>query len=134
MKVTISNEMGHVPVTVFHLSGELLDEEPLNTKVSAQYEAGMRFALLDLSSVGYISSRGLRALHYVFTLLRGDGPEESDKSISRGIARGTYTSPYLKLYKPSEEAMKSLHVSGYDMFLEIFDKYYEAIASFRLPQ
>ncbi len=131
MEITISNEMGHVPVTVFHLSGDLSDEEPLNAKVSSQCEAGMRHALLDLSKVAYISSSGLRALHFAFTLLRGDGPEESDESITRGIARGTYTSPYLKLYNPSKEAKKSLHVSGYDMFLEIHDKYYEAIASFR---
>lgn len=131
MEITISNELGHVPVTVFHLSGDLSDEEPLNTKVTSQYDAGMQHALLDLSSVAYISSAGLIALHNTFTLLRGDGPEESDESITKGIARGTYTSPYLKLYKPSKEAKKSLHVSGYDMFLEIYDKYYEAIASFR---
>ncbi|MGB3717390.1 MAG: STAS domain-containing protein [Candidatus Promineifilaceae bacterium] len=131
MEITISNEMGHVPVTVFHLSGDLSDEEPLKAKVTSQYDAGMRHALLDLSSVAYISSVGLRALHNTFTLLRGDSPEESDASITKGIARGTYTSPYLKLYKPSKEAKKSLHISGYDMFLEIYDKYYEAIASFR---
>lgn len=131
MEITLSNEIGHVPVTVFHLTGDLSDEEPLNSKVTAQYDAGMRYALLDLSSVAYISSRGLSALHNAFTVLRGDGPEESDSSISKGIARGTYTSPYLKLFKPSKEAKKSLHVSGYDMFLEIYDKYYEAIASFR---
>jgi hypothetical protein len=130
MEITISNEMGHVPVTVFHLSGDLTDEEMLNAKVTSQYEAGMRYALLDLSKVAYISSSGLRALHFSFTLLRGDGPEESDAFITKGIARGTYTSPHLKLYKPSKEAKKSLHVSGYDMFLEIHDKYYEAVASF----
>jgi hypothetical protein len=90
----------------------------------------MRYALLDLSKVGYISSSGLRAIHSIFMLLRGDSPEESDESITKGIARGTYTSPYLKLFKPKKDAMKTLRISGYDMFIEIFKKYKEAIASF----
>ncbi|HET6444091.1 MAG TPA: STAS domain-containing protein [candidate division Zixibacteria bacterium] len=130
MEITTSNEMGQVPITVFHLSGSLTDEEPLISQVTAQYESGMRYALLDLSEVGYISSSGLRAIHNVFMLLRGNDPEESDESMTKGIARGTYTSPNLKLYKPKKEAMKTLHISGYDMFLEIYKKYKEAIASF----
>jgi hypothetical protein len=130
MEITITNELGHVPVTIFHLSGSLSNEDPLFTKVSTHIEAGMRFALLDLSSVDYISSGGLRAIHKVFMLLRGNEPNESDEAISNGIARGTYMSPHLKLYKPSKVASKSLHVSGYDMFLEIHDEYYEAVASF----
>jgi hypothetical protein len=130
MEITISNELGHVPVTVFHLSGNLSEEEPLNSKVSSHYEAGMRYALLDLSSVDYISSGGLRAIHSVFMMLRQNDSGESDEEISDGIARGTYMSPHLKLFQPSDIAAKSLHISGYDMFLEIHDNYYEAIASF----
>jgi hypothetical protein len=130
MEITTSDEMGQVPITVFHLSGSLTEEEPLISQVTIHYESGMRYALLDLSKVGYISSSGLRAIHSIFMLLRGDSPEESDESITKGIARGTYTSPYLKLFKPKKDAMKTLRISGYDMFIEIFKKYKEAIASF----
>lgn len=130
MEITTSDEMGQVPITVFHLSGSLTEEEPLISQVTNHYESGMRYALLDLSKVGYISSSGLRAIHSIFMLLRGDSPEESDESITKGIARGTYTSPYLKLFKPNKDAMKTLHISGYDMFIEIYKKYKEAIASF----
>jgi len=130
MEITISNEMGVVPITVFHLSGNLIDEEPLSTDVRTQYKSGMRYALLDLSKVKYISSGGLRALHNIFTILRGDGPEESDEAITKGIAHGTYASPHLKLFKPSKEVNKTLRIAGYDMFLEIYKKYSKAIASF----
>ena len=130
MEITVSNEVGKVPITVLHLSGNLTDEEPLVSRAESEYQSGMRYALLDLSDVEFVSSGGLRALHVVFTLLRSHGPEESDEAISKGIARGTYTSPHLKLYNPSKEATASLHVSGYDMFLEIYKKYKEAIASF----
>lgn len=130
MEITITNEMAKVPVTVFKLSGNLTEEETLMMEVNAQYESGMRYALLDLSKVKYISSSGLRAFHGAFTLLRGDGPEESDEAIRKGIARGTYMSPHLKLFKPTKEAKKTLHVSGYDMFLETHKKYKDAINSF----
>ena len=130
MEITVTNEMAKVPVTVFKMSGNLTEEEVLMAEVRNQYDAGMRYALLDLSNVKYISSSGLRAFHGTFTLLRGDGPEESDEAIAKGIARGTYVSPHLKLFKPSKEAMKTLRISGYDMFLEVFKKYKDAINSF----
>ena len=130
MEVTIANEMAKVPVTVFKLSGNLTEEETLMAEVTTQYDSGMRYALLDLSKVKYISSSGLRALHGAFTLLRGDGPEESDEAIRKGITRGTYMSPHLKLFKPTKEAKKTLRISGYDMFLETHKKYKDAINSF----
>jgi anti-anti-sigma regulatory factor len=130
MDITVTNEMAKVLVTVFKLSGNLTEEETLMTEVRNQYQSGMRYALLDLSKVKYISSSGLSALHGAFTLLRGDGPEESDEAIAKGIARGTYMSPHLKLFKPTKDAMKTLRISGYDMFLEIFKKYKDAINSF----
>ena len=128
--ISTSSENGNVPVTVFHLKGDLTAEEPLTSNVSEAYDSGMRYALLDLSKVKYISSGGLRAIHGIFTLLRGDTPEESDEQIKKGILKGTYSSPYLKLFKPSKNAKKTLSISGYDMFLEIHTNYKSAIKSF----
>ncbi|MFN2188089.1 MAG: STAS domain-containing protein [Candidatus Promineifilaceae bacterium] len=130
MEITIKNEMAKVPISVFRLKGDFTEEEALMAEARNQYEQGMRYALLDLSKVKYISSSGLRAIHGMFALLRGSGPEESDEAIRKGITRGTYTSPYLKLYKPSKKAQKTLSISGYDMFLETHKKYKEAINSF----
>lgn len=130
MVIDISQDEGRVPVTVFRLEGDLAGEEPLQSQAQEAYETGARYLLLDLSKVPYITSAGLRAIHYVFDLMRGDAPEESDEVVRRGIATGDYTSGHLKLLKPSKTAQKALSLAGYDMFLEIHKNYGKAIASF----
>jgi len=130
MEIDISQDEGRVPVTVFRLEGDLAGEEPLQSQAQEAYETGSRYLLLDLSKVPYITSAGLRAIHYVFDLMRGDAPEESDEVVRRGITTGDYTSGHLKLLKPSKKAQKALSLAGYDMFLEIHKNYGKAIASF----
>lgn len=128
--IDISHEQGRVPVTVFHLKGDLNNEEPLQSKAQEIYKTGMRHLILDLSDVPYISSAGLRALHQVYMLLRSDSANDNDQDVSKGIRAGTYKSPHLKLLKPSQNAVKALSVSGYDMFLEIHKTLADAVASF----
>ena len=130
IEIVITHDEGRVPVTVFQLKGDLANEEPLRSQASEAYEAGTRNLILDLNDVPYITSSGLRVMHYVFDLLRSDSPDESDEAVRKGIASGRYKSPHLKLLKPSKNALKALSVSGYDMFLEIHKNYKEAIASF----
>ena len=130
MEIDVSQDEGRVPVTVFRLKGDLAGEEPLQSQAQEVYDAGTRYLLLDLSKVPYITSAGLRAIHFVFDLMRGDAPEESDEVVRRGIATGDYTSGHLKLFKPSKNAKKALSLAGYDMFLEIHKNYGKAIASF----
>jgi hypothetical protein len=130
MEIGVEKDLGNASVTVFRLRGDLVDEDPLVGQAQAEYDAGMRNLLLDLSGVKYISSTGLRALHKVFMMLRGDEPGDSDESVRTGIAAGTYTSPHLKLLRPTKTAMKTLSLGGYDMFLGIYKKEDKAIASF----
>lgn len=127
--IAVSHEQGRVPVTVFHLQGDLSHEEPLQSRAKELYESGTRYLLLDLTDVPYISSAGLRGLHQVYMLLRNSA-DESDQDVKQGIAAGTYKSPHLKLLKPSKHAAKALSVSGYDMFLEIHKDLASAVASF----
>ena len=130
MEIGVEKDLGNVSVTIFRLRGDLVDVEPLVGQAQAEYDAGTRNLLLDLSGVKYISSTGLRALHQVFMMLRGDEPGDSDESVRTGIAAGTYTSPHLKLLQPTKTAMKTLSLGGYDMFLGIYKKEDKAIASF----
>ena len=130
MEITVEIEEGRVPVTVFHLRGDLSHEEPLQSRVKEAYESGARNILLDLQDVPYISSAGLRVLHYVYNLLNRDRQEESEQEVRRGIVSGSYKSPHLKLLRPSKNAMKALSIAGYDMFLDIYDKQQEAIDAF----
>ena len=118
------------PVTVIRVNGDLTTEEPLKSRAEQAIESGTRNLLLDLSSVPYMSSAGLRVLHVLYNLLREDRTVAGTKAIEKGIASGTYSSRHFKLLNPSKSVTKVLRMAGYDMFLEIHDDYEEAIASF----
>ena len=120
MEIATWHETGTLPVTVFQLKGDLTSNEPLESRARAAFQDGARDLVLDLSHVPYISSAGLRAIHTVYMLLRSADPVDEDAA-ARGIARGTYKSPHLKLVKPSKNGLKALTTAGYDMFLEFYD-------------
>ena len=131
MQITISHEQDPVPVTVFHLNGDVTSEVELQDKAKEEFNAGARNILIDLSEVPYMSSAGLRALNYIFRLYRRDTVEESDEAMKIGIAAGTFTSPHLKLLKPNKNVLEVLKTTGYDMFLEIYQEQKKALASFQ---
>ena len=130
MEIVISQVQGRVPVTVFHVKGEIISDTELNAKAKDAVTNGTRDLLLDLREVPYMSSQGLRALHFIYTLLRTDAPAESDQAVKSGIAAGTFVSPHLKLLAPSAKTHEVLKMTGYDMFLEIHQDLDRAIASF----
>lgn len=130
MEIAIWHETAAVPVTVLQVKGDLTDNEPLESRTRAAFQDGARDAVLDLSHVSFISSAGLRAIHTVYMLLRSVDPAD-EETAARGIARGTYKSPHLKLVRPSKNGMKALSTAGYDMFLEIYDNVPAAVASFK---
>ncbi len=129
----LTEEMqGRVPVTIFHLKGDLDGNtyEQLQKKADEVFQAGTRYLILDLSQVPFISSAGIRGLHYVFNLLRTDSATESDQAISKGLRDGTFKSPHLKLLSPNKNVANLLKVTGYDMFLEVHYNSHEAVKSF----
>lgn len=130
MDITVSQEEGRVPVTVFQLQGDLIHEEPLQSRIREAYDSGTRNLLLDLREVPYISSAGLRVLHTIYNLLNSEDNEDGGQTVRRGIASGSYKSPHLKLLRPSKNAMKALSIAGYDMFLDIHEDQREAVAAF----
>ena len=130
MEIAVSHQQGRVPVTVFHIKGAITSNQELEQRADEAFGAGMRDLLLDLTDVPYIATAGLRALHSIYTLLRTDAPTESDAAVKKGILAGTFTSPHLKLLKPSAHVMEALKVAGYDMFLEIHRDLKRAVASF----
>ena len=130
MEVTVSQAQGRVPVTIFHITGAITTNSELEAQAQAAYDGGARNILLDLTEVPYMATAGLRALHAIFTLLRANTPEESDTATKAGIAAGTFTSPHLKLLKPTPHVLEVLKAAGYDMFLEIHRDLDQAVASF----
>jgi hypothetical protein len=130
MEVTVSQEEGRVPVTVFHITGAVTSNQELEARAQEAYDKGARNILLDLTEVPYMATAGLRALHSIFMLLRTDTPEESDQATKAGIAAGTFVSPHLKLLNPTPHVLEVLKLAGYDMFLEIHRDVNQAVASF----
>lgn len=129
MELTTSQANGRVPVAIFHLKGDLMNEEPLYGQASSAVADGSRHILLDLSEVPYISSAGLRGIHLVFQLLHKDSGEDQE-AMKRGITAGTYSSPFLKLLNPSKNGSKALSLAGYDMFLDIHKDQKTAVDAF----
>jgi hypothetical protein len=130
MEIATWHETAAVPVTVMQVKGDLTANEPLESRARAAFQDGARDLVLDLNQVHYISSAGLRAIHAVYMLLRGADPAD-EETAARGIARGIYKSPHLKLVRPSKNGMKALTTAGYDMFLDIYDTVPAAVASFK---
>ncbi len=130
MEITKWYETATRPVTVLQVKGDLSGSEPLESEAKAAFAGGTRDIVLDLSHVPFISSAGLRVIHAIYMLLRSADPED-EETATRGIARGTYKSPHLKLVKPSKNGLKALTTAGYDLFLEIHDNIPSAVASFQ---
>ncbi len=128
MHIVVSRQERDVPVSLVFIRGDLTSEEPLKTRAKEERDSGAENILLDLSDVPYISSSGLRVIHYIFDLYRVINADSSE--LKKGIADGTYKSRHLKLLNPSPNAMKALQVAGYDMFLEIYTDLDEALTSF----
>jgi len=132
MEISAVQQAGRVPVTVFHIKGDI--DSTTYLQAQAQIEqavhAGARDMVLDLTEVGYLSSAGIRLLSHLFTLLRGDLPQEGDAAMKQGIRDGTFKSPHLKLVSPTPRVAQVLNMSGLDMMIESYRRVPDAVASF----
>jgi anti-anti-sigma factor len=123
MNISISEEQGRIPVTVFHVTGRinLGNADELTRRVQNSYQGGMRDLILDLSGVDSLTSAGLRAILIIMKLLNtdsGDNPSSSDKS------------QHVKLLSPTEYVLITMKTAGFDRYLDIYESLPEALASF----
>ena len=130
MDITISEEHGKVPVTVFHVHGELTADTaaPFEAETKAAIERGTRNVLLDLTDVPYIGSFGIRSINKLLdALYEANGLMETD---ARRVLRTGRKADYLKLMNPNSQVMKVLEASGLDMVLEVHRQMKDAMAAF----
>ncbi len=123
MNISISEEQGRIPVTVFHVTGRinLGNADELIRRVQNSYQGGMRDLILDLSGVDSLTSAGLRAILIIMKLLNTDSrdqPSSSDKS------------QHVKLLSPTEYVLITMKTAGFDRYLDIYESLPEALASF----
>ena len=124
MNITVSQEQGLVPITVFHVEGRvnLGNADELTRKAQKAQEEGMRDLILDLSEVESLTSAGLRA---ILTILKMLGTESGQGEVAGGKSR------HLKLVRPSPYVLVTLTTAGFDRYLEIYESMPEAVASFQ---
>jgi len=132
MEIKVTQEQGRVPVTVFHIEGDIAADtyEQLEAQAKQSIQSGASNLLLDLAKVPYVSSYGIRGISQIFSWLRDQSKGEDDAALSSGLRDGTFKSCCLKLANPSPQVLKALTTAGIDMFLEIHNDLDKAIASF----
>jgi anti-anti-sigma regulatory factor len=132
MELTISHEQGRVPITVFEIQGliNLGSAKILEENAQKEYQAGMRYLLIDLSEVSSLTSAGLRTIHMINNLLAGRTDVEDKTTAEQGQTDSKQKSPYLKLLNPQPDIRRVLNISGFDAYIQVLDDRQAAIDSF----
>ncbi len=132
MEIKVTQENGHVPVTVLHLNGDLdsSNYDQLEAQAERAIANGACYILLDMARVPFMSSAGIRAIYKIFTWLRNLPDGEDEEALKTTLRDGTYRSRRLKLLNISSQVQKTLATAGMDVFLENFHDLKKAVDSF----
>ena len=136
MNITAEQGTARVPVTILRLQGDLDGSNYLDLVAAAKtaQQNNAKYLLLDLTGVPYMSSAGLVALHSAVQLLRGEQPPDPEagwstlKSVALDKSAGAQ--PWVKLLNPQPRVMRTLEMSGMNVFFDIFTDEAAALASF----
>ncbi len=125
------------PTTVLlDLDGELDASNYLDVieRVRQLYAAGARRLIIDMSNLKFLSSSGLVSLHSAALIMRGDEPPSPElgwsafHAIASDVEQGFEAC--CKLVNPQGRVRKTLEMTGFNTFLEIFDDTPSAAQSF----
>jgi anti-anti-sigma regulatory factor len=125
------------PTTIIlDLDGELDASNYLDVidRVRQLYNGGARQLVIDLSDLTFLSSSGLVSLHSSALVMRGEEPPSPDlgwsafHAIASDVDQGFETC--CKLVNPQGRVRKTLEMTGFNTFLEIFDDTDAAVRSF----
>ncbi len=130
MDINISRKQARVPVTVFHITGDIdaSTSEQLESQAQQAIQTGTHFLLFDLSQVTFISCYGVRSISQIFNWLRDRS--EDDHALSHGLRDGKFKAHHLKLANPTPHVRDVLTTTGIDMFIEIHSDLKKAVDSF----
>jgi anti-anti-sigma regulatory factor len=136
MHLTIELAQGYVPVTILGIHGALdaSNYEDVIAKAQQLYDTGMRYLLIDMSDMSFMSSSGLVALHSIALLLRGEPSPDPEMGWQafHAIAhdRDSGSQPHVKLLNPQPKVRQTLELTSMDEFFEIYAEREAAVASF----
>ena len=136
MEMTVSQNLGTVPITVLEVEGSLdgSNYTGLIAKANELLQEGSRDLLLDLGKLRFLSSAGISALHRVALLYTGKRMEEMEEgwaeyhAIQRDLRNGLQK--HVKLLNPNVEVKKVLDMTGLSAYFEVYTDIHSALASF----
>jgi len=136
MEIAVEQRQAKVPVTLMRLSGQLdaSNYQEVIDRVRHLSMTGTRYLLLDLGDLSFMSSSGLVALHSVALLMRGEEPPSPEAgwqafhAIAEDVERGF--EKCCKILNPQPRIQKTLELTGFNEFLEVYTDEGEALASF----
>jgi anti-anti-sigma regulatory factor len=136
MEMTSGTVSGSPRIVILTLNGELDASNYLDVidRVRQLYNGGARQLVIDLSDLSFLSSSGLVSLHSAALVMRGEEPPSPDlgwsafHAIASDVEQGFETC--CKLVNPKGRVRKTLEMTGFNTFLEIFDDTDSAIRSF----
>ena len=136
MEMKSSAVAGSPTAVILDLDGELDASNYLDVieRVRQLYKDGARQLVIDLSDLSFLSSSGLVSLHSAALVMRGEEPPSPDlgwsafHAIATDVEQGFETC--CKLVNPKGRVLKTLEMTGFNTFLEIFDDTDSAVRSF----
>lgn len=137
MEMTVSQNLGSVPVTVLGVEGRLdgSNYTGLIAKADELLQEGSHDLLLDLSKLHFLSSAGISALHRVALLFTGKKREEMQegwaefRAMQRDLSNGYQK--HVKLLNPNDDVKKVLDMTGFAAYFEIYTDIHAAVTSFQ---
>lgn len=123
-------------IAILDLNGELDASNYLDVidHVRDLYKAGARQLVIDLSDVTFLSSSGLVSLHSAALVMRGEEPPSPDlgwsafHAIASDVEQGF--EHCCTLVNPQGRVRKTLEMTGFSTFLQIFEDTDAAVRSF----
>ncbi|MEM8857850.1 MAG: STAS domain-containing protein [Chloroflexota bacterium] len=138
IEITIDEVPAETPVTVMRLTGELDAScyQDVIAYTKELYESGRRNLLVDMTKLSFMASSGLVSLYNMAIIMRGSLPTEEQSSwnslheIRGQISGAMVKEQHLKLLTPQPRILKTLKMTGFDQFLDIYFEEAKAINSF----
>lgn len=136
MEIVVSKQTSRVEVTIVGLSGEVDGQnfQQVIDKAKELYAAGARDFLVDMSSLTYISSAGLVAIHSIALLVRGEQLPDTEAGWSAyrsmGKTKEAGKQQHIKLLNPGAPIKDVLEMVGFDNAFEIFSNLDDAVRAF----
>ncbi len=123
-------------IVILDLDGELDASNYLEVidHVRQLYRDGARHLVIDLSDLKFLSSSGLVSLHSAALIMRGEEPPNPElgwsafHSIASDVEQGFETC--CTLVNPQGRVRKTLEMTGFNTFLQIFNDTDAAVRSF----